>query len=248
MEEILDFSLLNEREKYWIKYYNSNKNGYNIAEGGNTPPILNGELNPNSKLTEKDIINIRCAYKNKERKMDVYLLYKDIISENTFQDVWIGKTWNNIMFEVYTKENKEFHKNNNEKYDITINSNLILEDIENIRELYEQKIKTVSEVYDLYKNKISYDGFKSIWYGYSFPEIKKEIKKEIYNEKRNKITKQFGENNNAAKLTNEDVINIRKSKLNNKNKKDIYNQYKNIISKTTFNNIWNNKSWKNIII
>ena len=189
-------------------------------------------------------MKIRNAYKNKERRRDVYLLYKNIISENTFQDVWIGKTWKNIMPEVYTKENKEFQKNNNAKYDITIGSNLKIEDIENIRELYEQKIVTVSEAYNLYKNKISYDGFKSIWYGYSFPEIKKEI----YNEKRNKITRQDGENNGASKLTNKDIIFIRQSKLNNKNKKDIYNLYKNVISENAFNNVWNNKTWKNIII
>jgi len=226
------------------KYYNTRRNGYNITKGGETFPDLRGELNPNSKLTKEDVVKIRNAYKNKERRRDVYLLYKNIISENTFQDVWIGKTWKNIMPEVYTKENKEFQKNNNAKYDITIGSNLKIEDIENIRELYEQKIVTVSEAYNLYKNKISYDGFKSIWYGHSFPEIKKEI----YNKKRNKITRQDGENNGASKLTNKDIIFIRQSKLNNKNKKDIYNLYKNVISENAFNNVWNNKTWKNIII
>lgn len=30
---------LNEREKYWIKYYNSVENGYNATYGGETAPI-----------------------------------------------------------------------------------------------------------------------------------------------------------------------------------------------------------------
>lgn len=37
--EICDKSNLNEREKYWIKYYNSYNDGYNMTEGGEQPPI-----------------------------------------------------------------------------------------------------------------------------------------------------------------------------------------------------------------
>lgn len=34
VEEIEDINLLDEREKYWIKYYSSVDNGFNIKEGG----------------------------------------------------------------------------------------------------------------------------------------------------------------------------------------------------------------------
>lgn len=34
VEEIEDINLLDEREQYWIKYYNSIDNGFNIKEGG----------------------------------------------------------------------------------------------------------------------------------------------------------------------------------------------------------------------
>jgi group I intron endonuclease len=33
-------------EKYWINYYDSYNNGYNLTEGGNKPPRLVGEKNP----------------------------------------------------------------------------------------------------------------------------------------------------------------------------------------------------------
>ena len=34
----------NEKEKYWINFYNSlTPNGYNILSGGDEPPILKGE-------------------------------------------------------------------------------------------------------------------------------------------------------------------------------------------------------------
>lgn len=60
---------LDEREKYWIHYYNCLKpNGYNILEGGN---CYIGENNPWSKLTEnqvKEIITLleECKLTNKE--------------------------------------------------------------------------------------------------------------------------------------------------------------------------------------
>ena len=40
IEEVKNY---NEREKYWIKYYDSFENGYNLTEGGENPPIKYGE-------------------------------------------------------------------------------------------------------------------------------------------------------------------------------------------------------------
>lgn len=44
LEECMDCSLLDEREIYWIKYYNSidREIGYNITEGGNTAGLKKG--------------------------------------------------------------------------------------------------------------------------------------------------------------------------------------------------------------
>lgn len=103
---------LNEREKYWINYYNStdSSKGYNICAGGegHSP----GELHPNHKLTEEDVRDIRTRYANHERKKDVEALYKNRIGPSGFRKIWQGVTWSNIMPEVYTPENKEFHKHN----------------------------------------------------------------------------------------------------------------------------------------
>lgn len=55
----------NERERYWIKYYNSRVPfGYNILEGGDCPPILKGDEHPNAKLSNKDVDNIKNDLKN----------------------------------------------------------------------------------------------------------------------------------------------------------------------------------------
>lgn len=50
----------NEREKYWIKYYNSLKPfGYNILTGGEEPPIYYGNEHPNVKITDEDVLKLK---------------------------------------------------------------------------------------------------------------------------------------------------------------------------------------------
>lgn len=59
--EILEDSVenYNEREAYWIAYYNSlSPNGYNILPGGSTNPILRGEEHPRNTLTNEQVNNI----------------------------------------------------------------------------------------------------------------------------------------------------------------------------------------------
>lgn len=104
--EEISVNYLNEREKYWIQYYDSYNNGYNMTIGGSN---LIGEDNPNSKLTKKDVITIRTMYNNKIPFREVYKKYKNIISKRGLQKVWRYETWLEIMPEVYTQENMQWH-------------------------------------------------------------------------------------------------------------------------------------------
>lgn len=54
-KEIIDLAEnkieLNEKEKYWIKFYNcKTPNGYNIADGGDGGPVMVGEENPMKRI------------------------------------------------------------------------------------------------------------------------------------------------------------------------------------------------------
>lgn len=73
--EFLDEKNLFEREKYWIKEYNSFNEGYNETEGGNSGPKMIGEENPTSILKEIDIINIRTQLLNGKMPSEVYKEY-----------------------------------------------------------------------------------------------------------------------------------------------------------------------------
>lgn len=60
--EILESQIenYNEREKYWIKYYNSLKPfGYNILTGGEEPPTYYGNEHPNIKISDDDVLKLK---------------------------------------------------------------------------------------------------------------------------------------------------------------------------------------------
>lgn len=105
--EECSFSELNKKEIYWIKYFNSYENGYNMTPGGSSNI---GENNPNAKLTISQVEEIRMAYNNHIRFKEVYEKYKGIISKRGLQKVWHFETWRHILPEVYTEENRQWHK------------------------------------------------------------------------------------------------------------------------------------------
>lgn len=65
-EIIEDFTLeYNEKEKYWISFYNSiTPNGYNILEGGQEPPLYKGDDHPNVKLSDENLVFLKEDLKN----------------------------------------------------------------------------------------------------------------------------------------------------------------------------------------
>lgn len=160
--EICDREDLANKEIFWISYYDTFANGYNETPGGEII-CVGGEKHPNHKLTEEDIKNIRNYYKCKARKKDVYSLYENRIGKSGFSKIWNGITWKNIMPEVYTTENKIFHKSNTaNKGSQNGRSKLNEKDVYNIR-LRKKKGEALSEVYKDYSNKITYKSFANVW-------------------------------------------------------------------------------------
>lgn len=99
--ENFDFSIieecpkekLDERERYWIQYYDSYNNGYNNTPGGVS---LRGSEHPRALLDENDVWEIREMYKNHISRRDVFKKFKNKISEEDFLKfgiVKIGQTF-----------------------------------------------------------------------------------------------------------------------------------------------------------
>lgn len=101
---------LNEREIYWIQYYDSYNDGYNSTPGGK---CLRGENHPRAFLSDDDVYAIREEYAKGTPRREVYSLYQAYsISERGFKKIWDGETWPHIHMDVYTEENKAKHRKN----------------------------------------------------------------------------------------------------------------------------------------
>lgn len=169
---------LNEKEQYWIAYYDTKKNGYNCTDGGNQHSI--GSNNGRAKLTEEEIKEIRIAYQNHLKQKDVYEKFKDKITFGSFQNIWQGKSWGHIMPEVFTQENKEyyiFHNSQGEKGNSAQFSN---EEVIAIRKRYVNE--NAKQIYEDYKDRVKYQTFQAILWGRTYstlPIYKKKEKKWI---------------------------------------------------------------------
>lgn len=106
---------LNEREVFWIQYYNTyNGKGYNMTPGGKS---LKGESHPKAKLQEGEVIEIRkrwaaCNISTRE----LYYDYQDRIGKSGFKKIYTWQTWKNIFPELNTPERREWHRNNGISY------------------------------------------------------------------------------------------------------------------------------------
>ena len=163
---------LNEREIYWIQYYNSYKEGYNGTEGGSFEEVDTiGEKNGRALLTEEDVFYIRECYNNHIPFREVYKIYQDKISKRGLQKIWWFDTWKHIHPEYATLENKEWHKTkakaNSSKVAANNKRSFSREEILKMRQMFQDGI-SVQEIWkQLYPNKAKstvYNAIKGITY------------------------------------------------------------------------------------
>lgn len=152
-------------------------------------------------------------------------------------------------------ESKFIRENYNDKLSYNISKGasgrrvLYKEDVEFIRELYNERKLTIDEAYNkYYKGIITHRAFKKAWFGDTF----KDVKYEVYNDE-NKAwhfaqgQSRKGEQNGSSKYTEKEVISIRNRRDNGEKLNDVWKDYKDKSLKVTFRDIWNNKSWKYLV-
>lgn len=139
-----------------------------------------GNNNPKAKLTEKDVIRIRQAYAKHECQKDVYKEFENKISFGYFQNLWQGKSWSHIMPEVFTKENKQYYIYQNSQGENGASAQFTNEEVIQLRHRYVNE--TAKQIYEDYKNRVSYQTFQAMLWGRSYstlPIYKKKEKKWI---------------------------------------------------------------------
>lgn len=139
---------LNEKEIFWIEKLNTYHQGYNMTLGGENRV---GEANGRALLTEMEVVEIRSAYNNHIRFKEVYEHFKGKISKRGLQKVWHFETWKHILPEVYTEENRLWHKT---QAKANVKGNLELGDNNKSRAASEEEIELMRK---LRREGLSYD-------------------------------------------------------------------------------------------
>ena len=167
IEEIVNYENSNEREKYWIEYYDcfGNNKGYNATKGGDGGVTCEDPREKYGKLTTEEVIYLRKRFE--EGKYPASYIYecefKDKISQRGFQAIWLGQNAKNIMPEVFSQENKQKQIKLNRAYEGVLRRRISLEEKQIIKKRIEQgeKCGTIwrKEYQHLYK---SATGFRDI--------------------------------------------------------------------------------------
>lgn len=214
--------------------------GYNVDKGGEYHPHYQpqlGEKNGRALLTDAE-----AQYIKDHRDQPMYLLYEefsDKLSYEQFKKCYKHQTYTHLPISVaeypYNREyNLQF-----------IGGDLEYDEVVDIRNRYNNG-EYWKNVYQDYSNKFTNEmSFWRMYTGLSY----KLVMPEVFTEQNKKIhssLKRSGSNNSHAKLTAEDVKNIRKLHSDGKTNKELYVLYPQV-STTTIRDIINFKTWKNLI-
>lgn len=109
LEQILDEKKLDERETYWIKYYNSGikENGYNIVLQGNASK-KSGVNNKNAVFTEETLKEVIDLLINHREMSMIEIAQKFNVDHNTIIRINTGKSYvNNQLNYPLRKDSKK---------------------------------------------------------------------------------------------------------------------------------------------
>ena len=152
-KEIESLDIANEREIYWIAFYNSFKGGYNSTPGGRTSNInLKGENSSKAIFSNEEVKNIRILRATKKyTKAEIYEFYKNKISEGGFHKIWNYETYIDVVPELNTKELSNFYKHSRPSGSKNKSNIFSKEQVIEIRNKYYIDAKTTYELADEYK-------------------------------------------------------------------------------------------------
>lgn len=239
--EKLSIEEASKKEIELIKTYNClAPNGYNISKDGynisNSKQI--GTKNGKSLLNYDEVKYIK---DNRNKPMyELYELYNEKISYDTFKKIYHNQTYTDILPTV-----DEYPYNLEYSNQFTSNNKLDYSDVIYLREQYENGVywrDAFKKYQSLFKDEWS---FWNIYNGNKYKLVKPEIFTLENKKKHSQLNSHQGENNGRAKLTKEDVIQIRKLNQENVSNSEIYKLYPQV-SPTSIRNVINYKTWVNI--
>lgn len=165
--EVLDINYnerCNEREKFWISYYDSYNNGYNETEGGDGGVTVKDPRASYGKLTREEVIYLRKRYL--ECKYPASYIweneFKNKITKRGFQAIWIGQKAQDIMPEVFTQKNREKQIRLSREHEGVLRRRISLKEKQKIKERIVNGEKRLNIWKEGYKDLYTYKGFSDM--------------------------------------------------------------------------------------
>lgn len=224
---------LNQREHYWIHYYKTLEDefGYNITDVDENGCVINGQHNPNTSLLDAEVIEIRNRLHILHQSLsEVYSDYADRVSYDSFWQLAHGVTWKHLDTSMIDSL-VDNHGENNPR------AKLNNEDVLTIRNRIHVNWESQLDVYQDYKDRISFEAFAKIVRGETWQNVDCSMINNLIVQRKG-LPK--------AKLTKEDVIKIRYEyekglKTFEELKKDF-----SYVTPVTIRRVLNYQTWKNI--
>lgn len=164
LEELLEYDKnSNEKEKYWIQYFNTYKNGYNATLGGDGGITVSNPREKYGKLTFDEVIYLRKRYL--ECRYPASLIYekefKNKISKRGFQAIWTGQNAKEIMPEIFTEKNKKRQIQLSREYEGVLRRRVSLEEKNKIKKRIKNG-ENISQIWKDYQHLYSKTGFRDM--------------------------------------------------------------------------------------
>lgn len=234
--EIESQDIANEREIYWIAYYDSYHNGYNSTPGGQVGNYSLGEKSHFAKVSEEDVINIRrIRFTKKYQRSEIWELYKHKISESTFGKIWNYETWKHILPELNTEELTQYYRKlrKNAKGEKNGRSQFTNEEVYELRKKFYIELIPFKKILEKFSKGINRTSLQRLLDGTNYKEVPMPEKTYEWRKMYNHPTK-------------EEIIQLRKDYSEGKSIKELKSGFFENYSENSIKNIINYKTYTNI--
>lgn len=230
----------NQKEQELIKQKNTLvPYGYNIALGGNNIPSKPkyGEENNHSLLT-----NTEAQYILDHRYLPMYVLYDEFsekISYETFRKIYHNQSYTNLTTNI------QEYPYNFEFSNQFLQGGLEYDEVVELRKRYAAG-EYWKDVYQDYKDKYQNEwSFWNVYNGKSYKLVMPEVFTDQAKSLHHGLSKK-GSKNGRAKLTEEDVLTIRKMHDDGFSNSELYRLYPQVTT-TSIRDIINKKTWRHLL-